>query len=214
MLSQRNKFFCDSCCSLQEAEKRLVILSFRRHVCITTALLSMKIKKLPNVLTLHLKRFKYQEDVQKYIKLTYRVAFPIELRLFNTVDGTEDADRLYNLYAIVVHIGKYVYPSRRQALSNHGLAARTTAIISLSSKHSDSGLFSMTIMCTQYPSKRYPSILATQTRGPPICSITKQLTSIVLPLACTCRLLWRNRRMFWLQITLHRDPHPQCRIYN
>ncbi|KAF8743699.1 hypothetical protein AX14_001225 [Amanita brunnescens Koide BX004] len=87
MLSQRNKFFCDSCCSLQEAEKR------------------MKIKRLPNVLTLHLKRFKYQEDVQKYIKLTYRVAFPFELRLFNTVDGAEDADRLYNLYAIVVHIG-------------------------------------------------------------------------------------------------------------
>ncbi|PFH49669.1 hypothetical protein AMATHDRAFT_4676 [Amanita thiersii Skay4041] len=87
MLSQRNKFFCDSCCDLQEAEKR------------------MKIKKLPNVLALHLKRFKYQEDVQRYIKLTYRVAFPLELRLFNTVDDVEDADRLYNLFAIVVHIG-------------------------------------------------------------------------------------------------------------
>ncbi|KAH9973298.1 hypothetical protein BGW80DRAFT_1459189 [Lactifluus volemus] len=68
MLCQRNKFFCDSCCGLQEAEKR------------------MKIKKLPNVLALHLKRFKYQEDLKKYIKLTYRVAFPFELRLFNTVD--------------------------------------------------------------------------------------------------------------------------------
>ncbi|PBK76562.1 cysteine proteinase [Armillaria solidipes] len=87
MLCQKNKFFCDSCCDLQEAEKR------------------MKIKKLPNVLALHLKRFKYQEDVQKYIKLAYRVAFPIELRLFNTVDDTEDADRLYNLFGIVVHIG-------------------------------------------------------------------------------------------------------------
>lgn len=79
----------------------------------------MKIKRLPNVLTLHLKRFKYQEDVQKYIKLTYRVAFPFELRLFNTVDGVEDADRLYNLYAIVVHIGKYVSPSYLHTLSNH-----------------------------------------------------------------------------------------------
>ncbi|KAF8628216.1 hypothetical protein AX15_004004 [Amanita polypyramis BW_CC] len=91
MLSQRNKFFCDSCCGLQEAERR------------------MKIKKLPNVLALHLKRFKYQEDVQKYIKLTYRVAFPFELRLFNTVDDVEDADRLYNLYAVVVHIGNGPY---------------------------------------------------------------------------------------------------------
>jgi hypothetical protein len=68
----------------------------------------MKIKKLPNVLALHLKRFKYQEDVGKYIKLSYRVAFPMQLRLFNTVDDMADADRLYDLFAIVVHIGKYV----------------------------------------------------------------------------------------------------------
>lgn len=71
----------------------------------------MKIKKLPNVLALHLKRFKYQEDVQKYIKLAYRVAFPFELRLFNTVDDAQDPDRLYELFAIVVHIGKYVKSS-------------------------------------------------------------------------------------------------------
>ncbi|KAH9020421.1 hypothetical protein EDB84DRAFT_567628 [Lactarius hengduanensis] len=87
MLCQRNKFFCDSCCGLQEAEKR------------------MKIKKLPNILALHLKRFKYQEDLRKYIKLTYRVAFPFELRLFNTVDEVDDPDRLYELFGIVVHIG-------------------------------------------------------------------------------------------------------------
>ncbi|EPS99325.1 hypothetical protein FOMPIDRAFT_1037053 [Fomitopsis schrenkii] len=87
MLCQKNKFFCDSCCDLQEAEKR------------------MKIKKLPNILALHLKRFKYQEDVGKYIKLAYRVAFPLELRLFNTVDDADNPDRLYELFAIVVHIG-------------------------------------------------------------------------------------------------------------
>ena len=68
----------------------------------------MKIKKLPNILALHLKRFKYQEDVGKYIKLAYRVAFPLELRLFNTVDDAENPDRLYELFAIVVHIGKCV----------------------------------------------------------------------------------------------------------
>jgi ubiquitin C-terminal hydrolase len=69
----------------------------------------MKIKKLPNVLALHLKRFKYQEDLKKYIKLTYRVAFPFELRLFNTVDDVEDPDRLYELFGIVIHIGRYVF---------------------------------------------------------------------------------------------------------
>ncbi|KZT22663.1 cysteine proteinase [Neolentinus lepideus HHB14362 ss-1] len=88
MLCQRNKFFCDSCCGLQEAEKR------------------MKIKILPPILALHLKRFKYQESLGKHIKLSYRVAFPFELRLFNTVDDAEpSADRLYELFAVVVHIG-------------------------------------------------------------------------------------------------------------
>ncbi len=76
----------------------------------------MKIKKLPNVLALHLKRFKFQEDVAKYIKLAYRVAFPMELRLFNTVDDAEDPDRLYELFAIVVHIGKYVQVAYRDLL--------------------------------------------------------------------------------------------------
>ncbi|KAG8819024.1 hypothetical protein FRC17_010625 [Serendipita sp. 399] len=87
MLCQRNKFFCDACCGYQEAEKR------------------MKIKRLPNILALHLKRFKYMEDQQKNVKLSYRVAFPFELRLFNTVDDAEDVDKLYELWAIVVHIG-------------------------------------------------------------------------------------------------------------
>ena len=31
-----------------------------------------------------------QKDLKKYVKLTYRVAFPLELRLFNTVDDVED----------------------------------------------------------------------------------------------------------------------------
>ncbi|KAG8847476.1 hypothetical protein FRB96_001617 [Tulasnella sp. 330] len=130
MLTARNKFFCDECCSLVEAEKR------------------MKIKTLPPILLLHLKRFKYQEDVGRYVKLSYRVAFPFELRLYNnTVDPTSppeggNADRgrrstitrhpsgmaldatgataeakgagsggpgdpelLYTLFAVVVHIG-------------------------------------------------------------------------------------------------------------
>ncbi|CAO3683727.1 unnamed protein product [Rhizopus stolonifer] len=86
-LCHKNKYYCDICSGLQEAEKR------------------MKIKKLPNILALHLKRFKYQEQLQKYIKLTYRVVFPFELRLFNTSDDTEDADRMYELWGIVVHIG-------------------------------------------------------------------------------------------------------------
>lgn len=68
--------------------------------------LRMKIKRLPNVLALHLKRFKYQENLGRYVKLSYRVPFPTQLRLPNTSDDAEDPDRLYELFAVVVHIGK------------------------------------------------------------------------------------------------------------
>ena len=105
MLCHKNKFFCDSCCGLQEAEKRYVPISHRGGES-PNSFCRMKIKRLPNVLALHLKRFKYQEDLGRYIKLAYRVAFPLELRLFNTVDDAQDPDRLYELFAIVVHIGK------------------------------------------------------------------------------------------------------------
>ncbi|KIO17131.1 hypothetical protein M407DRAFT_229267 [Tulasnella calospora MUT 4182] len=93
MLTARNKFFCDECCGLVEAEKR------------------MKIKTLPPILLLHLKRFKYQEELQKYVKLSYRVAFPLELRLYNNTikgagsGGPGDPEGLYRLFAVVVHIG-------------------------------------------------------------------------------------------------------------
>ncbi len=45
----------------------------------------MRIKKLPRILALHLKRFKYFEVFKQYKKLSYRVVFPFELRLLNTV---------------------------------------------------------------------------------------------------------------------------------
>jgi ubiquitin carboxyl-terminal hydrolase 9/13 len=87
MLRERNKFHCDICGGLQEAEKR------------------MKIKRLPKILALHLKRFKYTEDLQRLQKLFHKVVYPYQLRLFNTTDDAEDPDRLYELYAVVVHIG-------------------------------------------------------------------------------------------------------------
>lgn len=91
MLCERNKFHCDHCGGLQEAEKR------------------MKVKRLPKVLALHLKRFKYTEDYSRLQKLFHRVVYPYELRMFNTTDDTEDPDRLYELYAVIVHIGGNAY---------------------------------------------------------------------------------------------------------
>ncbi|KAI8620875.1 hypothetical protein BC830DRAFT_1190528 [Chytriomyces sp. MP71] len=86
-LCAKDKFYCDTCKSLQEAEKR------------------MKIKSLPNILAVHLKRFKYQENLQRFIKLNYRVVFPFELKLFNTTDDAADPDRLYTLSSVIVHLG-------------------------------------------------------------------------------------------------------------
>lgn len=90
-LTGRNKFFCEACCSLQEAEKR------------------MRLRRLPRVLTLHLKRFKYSEAAQNFAKLSHRVVFPLELRMPNMAGGEAAAgadERLYRLFAVVVHIGR------------------------------------------------------------------------------------------------------------
>ncbi|KAJ0975013.1 hypothetical protein J5N97_016978 [Dioscorea zingiberensis] len=83
-LNAEDKFFCDKCCSLQEAQK------------------SMKIKKAPYILVIHLKRFKYIEQLGRYKKLSYRVVFPMELKLNNTMDNS---DSEYSLFAVVVHVG-------------------------------------------------------------------------------------------------------------
>ena len=88
-----NKFFCDCCLSLQEAHKR------------------MRIKRLPNVLALHLKRFKYIEQLQRFKKLSYRVSFPFELQIPNEVCvggarvASAEPERLYRLFAVIVHAG-------------------------------------------------------------------------------------------------------------
>lgn len=35
----------------------------------------------------------------------YRVVFPFELKLCNASEGCDEADSVYNLFAVVVHIG-------------------------------------------------------------------------------------------------------------
>lgn len=86
-LCSDNKFKCDNCCSYQEAQKR------------------MRVKKLPMILALHLKRFKYMEQYNRHIKVSHRVVFPLELRLFNTSDDAVNPDRLYDLMSVVIHCG-------------------------------------------------------------------------------------------------------------
>ncbi|QDZ21745.1 ubiquitin carboxyl-terminal hydrolase [Chloropicon primus] len=86
-LGKDDKFLCDNCNGLQEAQK------------------GMKVKSVPKILVLHLKRFKYIEHLGRYRKLSYRVVFPFELKLSNTAETTPDVDIPYNLFAVVVHVG-------------------------------------------------------------------------------------------------------------
>mmetsp|Transcript_14579 Transcript_14579/g.29157 ORF Transcript_14579/g.29157 Transcript_14579/m.29157 type:complete len:371 (-) Transcript_14579:8-1120(-) len=86
-LNKHDKFYCDNCCSLQEA-----------HKCI-------RVKRTPNILALHLKRFKYLENVGRLKKLAHRVVFPAELKLDNTTDAAAAEDAVFSLFAVVVHVG-------------------------------------------------------------------------------------------------------------
>ncbi|XP_028818437.1 ubiquitin carboxyl-terminal hydrolase 12 [Denticeps clupeoides] len=86
-LCSEYKYYCEQCRSKQEAQKRMCV------------------KKLPMILALHLKRFKYMEQLHRYTKLSYRVVFPLELRLFNTSGDATNPDRMYDLVAVVVHCG-------------------------------------------------------------------------------------------------------------
>ncbi|KAF8406016.1 hypothetical protein HHK36_008096 [Tetracentron sinense] len=98
-LNAEDKFFCDKCCRAVFSAWDLGLGSTMSAV---EAQKRMKIKKPPHILVIHLKRFKYIEQLSRYKKLSYRVVFPLELKLRNTV---EDADSEYSLFAVVVHVG-------------------------------------------------------------------------------------------------------------
>ena len=55
--------------------------------------------------------------IRRMRKLMYRVVFPFELKLRNTTDDCPNADDLYNLFAVVVHVG--AGPNHGKALCCH-----------------------------------------------------------------------------------------------
>lgn len=93
-LSHQNKFYCNTCLSLQEAIK------------------TIKLKSTPDILVINFKRFKYDDKLDRMVKLFDSISYPMKLRLFNTKsdsgtksDGSSPEFKLYGLYALVVHIG-------------------------------------------------------------------------------------------------------------
>ncbi|KAL9272406.1 Ubiquitin carboxyl-terminal hydrolase 3-like protein [Drosera capensis] len=87
MLSGENAKDCNKCGRLRDAKKRTMM------------------KKAPQILVLHLKRFE-RTNWGSSQKLDYRVAYPFELKLSNT---TEAADTEYSLSAVVVHLGNTLH---------------------------------------------------------------------------------------------------------
>lgn len=85
ILNSSNKFYCNQCYGLQEAE-RLVGL-----------------KKLPKTLALHLKRFKYVEEKNANIKLFNKIYYPSVLSVSSTL-GPE-IPKKYELSGVVIHLG-------------------------------------------------------------------------------------------------------------
>lgn len=97
-LNHENKFYCNTCRSLQEAVK------------------TIKLKKIPEVLVINFKRFKYDDKIDSMVKLFDSILYPLRLRLFNTTTSSRQAEgshstvkrdgfSLYGLYALVIHIG-------------------------------------------------------------------------------------------------------------
>lgn len=100
LLSCTNKFYCDKCGSPQEALKR------------------MRIRQAPEVLILHLKRFKYSEKELRNVKLMNRVLYPPFLRLPVVADDFPDPLRLYELSGIIIHLGSSPYEGHYVAVVN------------------------------------------------------------------------------------------------
>lgn len=91
-LKGEHKYYCEVCCSKQEAHKSLEIRSF------------------PKVLALHLKRFRFEDGARSHMtKLSYRVVFSRQLRIPSSKFSKDGGSTiLYELNAVVVHCGKEI----------------------------------------------------------------------------------------------------------
>ncbi|CAL9737674.1 hypothetical protein MOSE0_M05710 [Monosporozyma servazzii] len=85
LLNSSNKFYCNICCGLQEAER------------------IVGIKSLPKVLALHLKRFKYSEAQNTNVKLFNKIDYPLILDVHSTFDHS--VKKKYELAGVVMHMG-------------------------------------------------------------------------------------------------------------
>lgn len=82
-----NKFYCNQCNSLQEAER------------------SVAIDMLPCILILHLKRFEYSEELGTNVKLFNKIVYPLILDVSSNRNCDNKVYKRYELTSVVVHMG-------------------------------------------------------------------------------------------------------------
>jgi hypothetical protein len=106
--------------------------------------------------------------------------------LFNTIDDAENPDRLYELFAIVVHIGKYVSCGVRRSLSVIAadtlfflcsslvnIAGQTMVTMSASSRRWVPGSYLTMKQWSRSKNPTYPNTLANPIRAQLMCFTTK-----------------------------------------
>jgi ubiquitin C-terminal hydrolase len=63
------------------------------------------IKTLPNFLSIHLRRFKYDEKKKGITKLVWQIPFPFKIKIKPNYNQNEAKDLTYKLVGVVVHLG-------------------------------------------------------------------------------------------------------------
>lgn len=93
LLSGENQYECDTCKKLVDAVK------------------GMKLEKLPDILTLHLKRFDIDYTTFENVKLNNKVIFPMQLDMNKHLRPEKGSTKtwspynVYNLFAVQIHSG-------------------------------------------------------------------------------------------------------------
>ena len=82
-----NKFYCNQCNSLQEAER------------------SVTIGMLPPILIFHLKRFEYSEELDTNVKLFNKIVYPLILDVSSNRNSENKVYKRYELASVVIHMG-------------------------------------------------------------------------------------------------------------
>ena len=86
-MAGNDQFKCDKCNALVDANKCTLI------------------KTLPNFLSVHLRRFKYDEIKKGMTKLTWQIPFSPKIIMKPNYNGKDEKSVVYKLVGVVAHLG-------------------------------------------------------------------------------------------------------------